>query len=300
MKKANLLFFLGFSLLCSTAQAQSKAQFSKPIKPAYSRVSSSEAKYNIGITGGLTLTHWLHFGGTNTKYNQPLNFGPTGGLVVERMLNNSNSIAIEGLFAMRNTQLNYNVLNYPVSVGSGPEHNKDYYRQFDVNYQEVNVQVPLTHYFGQGNLMPYLFVAPRVSIPLSGKMIWQKKEIQGYGTENQQYIEAGASYDTVEMTAQNTRQWNVGIVVGAGLRYKLNMNNYYLFIKLDASAHGAILNSFTDEEIQGLSQNVIGAGYIDPFLLGMRFNTDATVKLTILFPLKKQLKGACMRWGEYD
>ncbi|MBR5725843.1 MAG: hypothetical protein IKX56_03805, partial [Muribaculaceae bacterium] len=62
----------------------------------------------------------------------------------------------------------------------------------------------------------------------------------------------------------------------------------------------SVLNSFTHEETSGTSQNVIGAGYIDPYLLGTRINTDATVKITLLFPLKKQLQGACIRWGEYD
>ena len=29
-------------------------------------------------------------------------------------------------------------------------------------------------------------------------------------------------------------------------------------------------------------------------------NTDAALRITIMFPLKKQLQGACIRWGEYD
>ena len=80
----------------------------------------------------------------------------------------------------------------------------------------------------------------------------------------------------------------------------MNVGNYYLLLKLDASLHGAVINSFTREEIHGESQNVIGAAYIDPYLLGKRFNTDATIKFTLSFPLKKQLQGACMSWGEYD
>ena len=145
-----------------------------------------------------------------------------------------------------------------------------------------------------------MYVAPRVSIPLSGKMVWQKKEILGYGSENQHYSETGNSIDTEEFNAQNTRQFNVGLVLGAGVLYKLNVGNYYLLLKLDASAHAAFINSFSSEEIHGQSQNVVGAGYIDPYLLGMRFNSDATVRLTLMFPLKKQLQGACIRWGEYD
>ena len=292
MKKPVTIFLLSLLLVCGTA----KAQYNKPLKPAYSRVSSSEAKYNIGLEGGLTSTYWLHFGGTNTKYNQPFNFGLAGGLVVERMLGNSNSIAIEGLYAMRNTQLNYEVLNFPVAINE----NKDFYKQYDVNYQEVDVQIPLTHYFSQGNIRPYAFIAPRVSIPLSGEMKWTQKEILNYGTENQQYDENTATEESVEMSAQNMRQWNVGLVLGAGAMFKINFSNYYLILKVDASAHAAVINAFTKEEINGESTNVIGAGYIDPYLLGKRFNTDATVKVTLMFPLKKQLKGACMKWGEYD
>ncbi len=307
MKKANFLLFLAFSFLCSTAEAQ----FNKPIKPAYSRVASSEAKYNVGITGGLNSTYWFHAGGTKTKYNQPFHFGIIGGLSVERMLNNSNSISLEGLYAMRNTQLNYEVLNFPVGINQS----KNFYRELDVDYQEVNVQALFTHYLGQGNFRPYVYAGPRVSVPLSGKTVWQKTEILNYGTADQQLSQT-PTIDTVPMTAQNMWQWNLGVVAGAGIMYKLTVGNYYFLIKADVSAHASLayftflnespfvhaslLNSFTYEEQQGTSQNVIGAGYIDPYLLGMRFNTDAAVKITLMFPLKKQLQGACIRWGEYD
>lgn len=291
MKKLSLLLFLTLLLLGNTATAQ----FRKPLQ-SRNTIGPTEARYNIGITGGLTTTHWFHFVGTGTKYHQPLNFGPIGGLVVERMFNSSSSIAVEGLFAMRNTHLDYNVLNFPVAINV----NKDYYRQYDVDYMEVAVQVPLTYYFSQGNIRPYVFVAPRFTLPLSGKMVWQKKEILDYGMESEHYDEASATIDTVQMTGQNMRGWNVGLVAGAGVRFKVNLGNYYLLLKLDASAHAAVVNSFSKDENNGDSEIVIGAAYIDPYLMQKRFNTDASVKLTLLFPLKKQLKGACMRWGEYD
>ena len=292
MKKPSIITLIFFLTIGITAQAQ----FNKPLQSARSRVNSNEAIYNIGLEGGLTSTYWVHFGGTRTPYKDPFNIGITGGLIVEKMLNGNNSIAVEGLYAMRNTQLNYEVLNFPVAINE----NKDYYRQYNADYQEVDIQVPLTHYLSKGVIRPFVYVAPRVSIPLSGKMVWQKKEILEYGTENQHFSEAGATIDTVEFNAQNTRQFNVGLVLGAGLLYKLNVGNYYLLLRLDASAHAAFINSFTSEEIHGESQNVVGASYIDPYLLGMRFNTDATVKFTLMFPLKKQLQGACIRCGEYD
>lgn len=271
------------------------AQFRKPLQ-SRSTIGTTEARYNIGLVGGVTTTHWFHFGGTETQYRQPFNFGPTAGLSVERMFNSSTSIAIEGMFTMRNTQLDYEVLNFPVAI----DENKDYYRQFNADYNEVNVQVPLTYYFGQGNIRPYVFIAPRFTLPISGKTTWQETEIIGYGSDDQHYSETNQEFDTVDMTGQNMRRWNVGLVAGAGVRFKVNIGNYYLLLKLDASAHAAVINSFTKDEINGNSQLVIGASYIDPYLMSKRFNTDATVKLTLLFPLKKQLKGACMKWGEYD
>ena len=292
MKKSTSIFLLVLLLIGSTAQAQ----FKKPLQSASSKVNSTEARYNIGLIGGITSTYWVHFGGTKTPYKEPINFGIVGGLSIERMLDASNSIGLEGLYAMRNMQLNYDILNFPDALNV----NNNYYRQLDVNYQEVDVQAILTHYFSKSNIRPYVFIGPRVSVPLSGKMVWQKTKIEEYGTANQHLNEAYGSVDTVEMTAQNTRPWNVGIVAGAGLMFKLNLNNYYFLVKADVSAHAAFINSFTREEINGQSQNVVGAGYIDPYLLGMRFNTDAMAKITFLFPLKKQLQGACIRWGEYD
>ena len=298
MKKAPFIILLSFLLLGSKANAQ----FNKPLQSSNNTFYSNQAKYNIGLIGGATSTYWLHIGGTKTAYKAPFNFGITGGLVFERMLKSDVSVGIEGLYSMRNTQLNYYVLNYPISMGLGPEHNKDFYRQLDASYIEVNVQIPLTYYFGQAssNIRPFVFAAPRFTLPLSGKITWQKTQVDGYGTPDQQLVNSTLEMDTVDMTAQNMRPWNVGLVAGGGVLFKINFPNYYLLIKADLAAHSTVVNSFSHEEATGESQNVIGASYIDPYLMSYRFNTDVTARLTIMFPLKKQLKGACMRWGEYD
>lgn len=312
MKKSITIFLFAFLFACTTAQAQ----FNKPLQSRNSTVNINEAMYNIGLIGGINSTYWLHFGGTNTRYNPSFNFGLNGGLTVERMINRYNSVSIEGYFVTRNTHLDYYVLNYPVSLGLGQQHNWDYFRQLDADYQEINVQGILTHYLSKSNLRPYVFGGVRVSVPFSGKMMWQKTRVMEYGTDNQQFSTTDIDYDTVQMSAQNTPQFNIGLVAGIGVMYKLNVGNYYFLIKGDVSAHAtlasftvqedfpfiyaSLLNTFSHDEIVGESQNVIGAGYIDPYLLGNRINTDFTAKITFLFPLKKQLKGACMKWGEYD
>ena len=97
------------------------------------------------------------------------------------------------------------------------------------------------------------------------------------------------------------RPANIGLVLGVGVRFKVKVSTYYyILMNLDASAHSTLINSFTKDENNGDSQIVIGASYIDPYLLQKRFNTDVAVKFTLLFPIKKPLKDACMDWGEYD
>lgn len=292
MKKS----YLPFLILLLTSSIAAQAQFNKPLQSTRSPFYSNEAMYNIGLIGGATMTQWLHVGGTKTNYHHTFNYGIIGGLTFERKLQRNLSLGIEGIYAMRKTQVNYEVLNLPVSLTES----NDYYRQLDADYIEVNVQVPLTYYFGQGNILPFVFVAPRFTMPLGGKMIWQKKQIIGYGTDNQHFSNTGNVTDTVDITAQNMRPWNVGLVAGGGVLFRINFSNYYFLIKTDVSAHSTIVNSFSHEEAIGESQNVIGASYIDPYLMSYRFNTDVTARITIMFPLKKQLKGACMRWGEYD
>ena len=292
MKKAYFLILT--ALLIGTSV---QAQYNKALPSSRSQFYSNDARYNIGIIGGGTMTQWLHIGGTKTPYHHPFNIGIVGGLTLERMLQNNLSVGIEGLYAMRKTQLNYEVLNFPVSLH---EDSKDFYRQLDAEYQEVNIQIPVTYYMGQGNFRPFVYAALRGSMPLSGKEIWQKKEILNYGQPNQSYSDTGVTLDTIEMTAQSMRPWNVGLVAGVGVLLRVNFSNYYFLVKADASYQVGAVNSYSSEEATGESQNVIGASYIDPYLMSYRLNTDATARITILFPLKKQLKGACMRWGEYD
>jgi len=294
MKKSSIILLIAIFLGGHSAIAQ----FNKPLQSSSNKLYSSQAKYNIGLIGGATSTHWLHMGGTNTPYKSPINLGITGGLVFEKMLKNDLSLGIEALYSMRSTQLNYYVINFPIDFNV----NQDFYRQLDVSYTEVNVQVPLTYYFGQpnSNIRPFVFAAPRFTLPLSGKLMWQKTQVEGYGTSDQHLVNGTLEMDTVTMNGQNMRPWNAGLVAGVGVLFKINFPNYYLLIKADASAHSTVVNSFSHDEITGDSQNVIGASYIDPYLMSYRFNTDFTARITLLFPLKKQLKGACMKWGEYD
>ena len=298
MKK---LSYFAFTICLIFSVATANAQFNKPLQSPNQKKTSSVAKYNVGISGGLNLTHWIHSGGLENDFEQPITdgLGPVFGISVERLLNNQMSVSLEGFYAMRKTSLNYNAIKtLAISYGNS----SNYKKHFSIEYNQIEVQVPLTFYLlnaQNARIKPYVFVAPRISIPLNGteKMEFQLLDSLG----NLQQNSDGNSINVqTDLNKSNFRQFNVGLTGGLGVLFTINTNNYYFLVKVDASYNYNLINSYTKDEKEANVPNVLGVGYIEPSLLGKRFITDATLKATILFPLKKQLKGACMRWGEYD
>lgn len=300
MKKISYFTFticLVFNVLTANAQ------FNKPLQSATQRKTSNVAKYNVGISGGLSLTHWIHTGGLENNFEQPITdgLGPVFGVSVERLLNNRMSVSLEGFYAMRKTSLTYNAIK-PLAISYG--NSSDYQKHFSIEYNQIEIQVPLTYYLSStqnARIKPYVFVAPRISIPLNGTEKMEKQLLDSLG--NFQVDDNGNPTSInvqADLNKSNFRQFNVGIVGGVGVLFKINMNNYYFLVKVDASYNYNLINSYTEDEKNATVANVLGVGYIEPSLLGKRYITDGTIKATVLFPLKKQLKGACMKWGEYD
>ena len=292
------LSYFAFTICLVFGALTANAQFNKPLQSPSQRKTSNVAKYNVGISGGLSLTHWIHTGGLENDFEQPITdgLGPVFGVSVERLLNSRMSVSLEGFYAMRKTSLYYNSLNsLAISYGNS----SDYKKNFSIEYNQIEVQVPLTFYLSSTlntRIRPYVFVAPRISIPMNGT---EKMELELFDVLDNNGNPSLINVQT-DLNKSNFRQFNVGIVGGAGVLFKITTSNYYFLVKADASFNYNLINSFTKAEQDATVANVLGVGYIEPSLLGKRFITDGTIKATVLFPLKKQLKGACMKWGEYD
>lgn len=290
MNKKLIISVLVLFITSATVSAQTKTTFNKPIQSSNTVKASNDATYNIGITGGGTLTEWLHFGGNHTKFEQPIpqSLGIIGGICVERLMTRNVTIGVEALFAMRKTELSHTLVDFPYEVDKWD----DIKKKFNVNYNEIDIQIPFSYYFGNSfnaKLRPYVFAAPRVSIPLNGEMRWHK---DGESITSE--------FDTTSMNQSNFKPYNIGLVVGGGIMMRFNLPSYYFLMKLDASYHFGFINTHTEDEMNDNVNQLFGTGYIEPKLLEKRFSSDVNVKLSIFFPLKKQLKGACMNWGEYD
>lgn len=287
MKKASSILFAFMLLLAGSA----KAQFAKALPQSHSGSSNSEANYNVGIIGGINATRWFDLGGSFTNFEQPvflfdknailpslLNHG-LAGIVVERKLGDNNSIGIEAVYANRWNNL---ICEYRDPLNASHQQsdraNQINHQQDSVLYHEINVQVPLTHYFigHESKIRPYVFIAPRFSLPLLGTDYWQKYQI--HSGNNPGAINTEYGFDT--LPGQRIRPWNIGAVVGAGVQFRFDIANYYLLLRLDASCHWGFLK--------------------EPTSIGQRHIGDAATRFTLLFPLKKSTKDACLNWGEYD
>ena len=287
MKKALTILFAFLMLLAGS----SKAQFAKALPQANPAAANSDATYNIGIIGGINATRWFDWGGNFTNYEQPvflfdknailpslLNHG-LAGIVVERKLGENNSIGIEALYANRWTNLLYEYTRPTLIDTQQSDRAAQNHRwQDSVIYHEINVQVPLSHFFlsPESKIRPYAFVAPRFTLPLFGISYSRNRQAlfaSHLGAGNADYV-----IDT--LPGQSMRHWNIGAVAGVGIQFRFDIASYYLLLRLDASCQLGLI-----EEPSSFSRRHIG---------------DAAARFTLLFPLKKLQKDACLNWGEYD
>ena len=289
MKRTKNILIAVFMLVCMTANAQVYS-----LKDAYKHNRNNDATYNIGIFGGINATYWAHFGGS--RYDIHMNnitkcLGYTGGLSLERMISLSFSVGFEAAYAQRNVNQIHSY-TLPVSLGV----NNNYTDTLYAAYSEVYFQIPFTAYLGPAtwNVRPYVYAAPRVTAPLFGSI----KKTNNNITEN-----VTLSEDTISMGTSSYKGINVGVAIGMGVQGRLNTQHYYYLFKFDVSAHAGLLSTNpvidSDEDIQPVVLPSVGPNGQIQTLDPKRYCADVLAKITIMFPLKKQTRGACVSWGEY-
>ena len=160
---------------------------------------------------------------------------------------------------------------------------------FRAGYNAIEAYVPFTYYItseSMRNVKPYVYLAPRASYVLNGTMSKisnvKSKTIQGGST-----IPGYNQTDTVPFDKNNYTRFNLGGTLGLGSQFRINTSSYYFLVKFDLSANFNALSTYTraDEIIHQHK---------------LRFSTDANATLTFQLPVKKRLKGACVKWGKYN
>lgn len=298
MKKQHITVFFLLLFLCNTTTAQ----FRKPLTSPRDQIQSSEAKWNVGILGGANLTTWLHFHSLEASDWYLKNYTPFdtitnslgyfAGIGVERKIKSNLSVGLNVVYAQHNIQLSFLNDNFPIEwdAAQAQINYGSIVKGFKANYRAIEAYVPFTYYIGlasKRNIVPYVYAAPRVSYVLPDSTAQMIQTTTYYRNDEDQTL-ISYSKNTIPFNRSTYRALNVGATIGIGSLFRINAGNYYFLVKFDVSAN-----------VNGLPTYKNGETDNDEFKY-LRYSTDAHATLTFMLPLKKQLQGACMNWGEYD
>ena len=296
---AKVILVSAFAVFTLTASAQ---QFKKPLVSPRDRTLASDARFNIGVLGGANFTTWLHFHSPEAStwmlksYNPEVlpSIGYFGGISLEYMITNNLSIGLNAIYAQHNMGLTYTDEHFPYLWDNDNQNIVFITRNktFNAQYRSLEAYVPITFYINMGmkNVKPYVFVAPRVAyLPTflndTSQMTAQSTYISYDDVTKPDTISSLASF--VGFNTNTYQSLNAGLTVGVGSQFRINTANYYLLLKFDLSANMYALSTFTAADLENEFNY-------------LRYTADAHATLTLQFPVKKRLKGACMKWGEYD
>ncbi len=275
MKKQHILILCFMLLSYGTASAQ----FKKAL-PNSSHNGQSEARFNIGLVGGPNYTLWQHFNSAQTSdwfvisYKPEFDFGYFGGIALEYMLKPNSSIGLNVVYAQHNMKIGF--LNDQFPTGFNQYDTLRY--SLSANYRSIEAYIPFTQYIpiGSKTVKPYVYVAPHASYILDGTMTYLKT------TESDT-----AAFNTTRINDSTFQKINVGAMLGVGTQFNISVGNYYFLTKIDASVNFDLLNTFTAFDLENEFNY-------------KRHCAGAQISVFFMLPIKKQLQGACVRWGEYD
>ena len=147
--------------------------------------------------------------------------------------------------------------------------------------------MPFTFYLTLTNLKnvtPYFYVAPRVSYLL---MLPHDTTSQMTLTTSYANDPNATTSESVPFNPNTYNELNVGATIGLGSKFRIETSSFYFLVKFDISANVNALSTFTKTDLLNEFNH-------------RRHSADANATLTIMLPVKKRLKGACVKWGEYD
>ena len=273
------------------------AQFNRPLTSPRDRAQWSDARFNIGIAGGANLTTWLHFHGPKAQdwylndykpFDTITNsLGYFGGIAMEYMVSNGFSIGLNAIYAQHNLELSHTDDNFPIGWDGADIVHTTKTTTFKANYRTIEAYMPFTFYLTLANLKnvtPYFYVAPRVSYLL---MLPNDTTSQMKWTTTYSHDPNATTSESVPFNSNTYNELNVGATLGLGSRFRIETNNFYFLAKFDVSANVNALSTFTKTDLLNEFNH-------------RRYSAYAHATLTIMLPVKKRLKGACVTWGEYD
>ena len=253
-----------------------KAQYAKPLKSG-NAVCMNTSSFSIGITGSFAANDMFYT--TVAKSALVPYLAPTAGLAIEWNTMNHFSLGLDVSYAMRGTHEAF-ATELLTSYSTTDVARVDY----DLALNGIEVRIPIFYYIGYSeNLLPYLFVAPRVGIWINGNAQWQRTY------DNGSFQPVGYQ---VELTQAMINPYDLGLVGGFGLCCRTMLGRSRLFVKFDLSYGMSALSNFSQAEVKETAE-FLGWGDIAHETLGKRYLRNVEARLTVLLPFRKHLKDAC-------
>lgn len=250
MKKLYLVVIVLLGLGCM-AQAQSYEQ---------------KQYVSIGIKGGLNLPRMFYFQNKAlNKLPQEWVFTPTGGLFVEIPIGEALIIAPEAMYVQRGTETNYEHIS-----GS-----KVHY-SMNASYADVRLpfelRLPIKPYF-----QPYVTLGAEAGMRLFGQI----------------HIDRTAPVEmeeTIDVGDANLKMIHAGAFAGLGIRSRINLGDFGLILKLSATFHQGLLDSYSQMEHDG-SANPLNVNAYQ--ITGYRLPQGIEACFGIAIPLEPRKDDAC-------
>lgn len=277
----SILLILAFSLSV-------QAQFRKPLKSQKQGANLAFSNYTIGLKLGCPWSVMLDSDLTKVSYAG--NIGYSIGIVAERYFPRL-SVGIEGLFSQKGTKMYYD-LPYQVSLNQ----NGIFHREYYMGYNVVSVRTPVTYYFKgavkDDKVVPYVFIAPQVDIPLNMNATFRQGEFIYENPPTQTTLTTyGDVVDKVVKPVHTQALLNVSALAGVGLMARIPTETSAIIIKFDLAANFGLRN-LAEEGFIWKQDPSTGELILKENAKILRSH-DAEANLTVIFPIKKRLHDAC-------
>lgn len=236
-----------------------------------SRYNNRKEPVSIGIKGGVNMPQMSYLGNKPlSRLDQNWYFTPMGGLFVEIPVGSALIIAPEAVYVQRGTDIEYEhisgtMVHYTMNVS---------YADLRLPFE---LRLPLSRYF-----QPYLVAGAEGGMRLFGKI----HMIRTVHVEMDESIDVGDA---------NMGLIHAGVFGGLGFRSRFNLGAMGMVVKLSASYHHGLLDTYSKMEKEGTADPVNINAY---HITGSRLPRGIEAALSIAIPLEKRADDACASFSK--
>lgn len=228
---------------------------------------SMDGTLSLGVKGGVNMPRMWYFNNPALlRLPQSFVFTPTGGLFLDIPLTEVAYLSPEVVYVQRGTDMRY------VHRPSGAD------VHYSILTHNVDLRLPLELAWAmKPYFQPYVTLGGEAGLCLAGQIHLDRT--------------APITFEeTLMVDSANMQMIHAGAFAGVGVRSKVTIGYQDVILKLGATFHQGLLDSYSKYEKSGTAQAVNVNAYQ---VTGYRWPQGIEVTLGIAIPLKPRLKDAC-------